>query len=43
MDQYQKDRAIELHLNGLGYRKIGLELGVSPKTIESHIQKYKRS
>jgi hypothetical protein len=43
MDQYQKDRAIELHTMGLGYKKIGQELSISPKTIESHIVRYKRS
>lgn len=37
------DKALELHKAGLGYKRIGKELGISNKTIESHIQRHKRS
>lgn len=34
---------MELHKQGLGYKRIGKQLGISNKTVESFIQRYKRS
>jgi hypothetical protein len=42
------DKAVELHTIGneqgekLGYKRIGKELGISPKTVESFLQRYKK-